>query len=189
MAGCQLAVIVVEGGEVQSTGSATCVAGTVCIVDVDHPNFSETFTAVPEAGWYFKSWHKGDRFLCAGSIDSDCTLSFEGYEETEAVLKIVESSNMFYLMPVFAEYSGSVMADEHTVSINGRQWMQPSLFNGITWKEINAVCPNSTGLCEGELNGYNMTGWIWTLPETVVGFTTVCDLHMHHLMLRSKGKK
>ena len=44
---CKLAVIVVEGGEVQSTGSGICVASTICIVDVNGANFSETFTAVP----------------------------------------------------------------------------------------------------------------------------------------------
>ena len=40
LAGCKLAVIVVEGGEVQSTGSGICVASTICIVDVNGANFS-----------------------------------------------------------------------------------------------------------------------------------------------------
>jgi hypothetical protein len=37
--GCKLAVIVVEGSEVQSNGSGTCVASSICVVDVSNPYF------------------------------------------------------------------------------------------------------------------------------------------------------
>jgi hypothetical protein len=60
--GCKLAVIVVEGGEVQSTGSGTCVASAICIVDVSDSYFSETFSAVPDPGWYFQKWNAGIDF-------------------------------------------------------------------------------------------------------------------------------
>ena len=54
IAGCKVAVMVVEGGEVQSTGSGTCIAATICIVEVNDTNFTETFTAVANTGWYFE---------------------------------------------------------------------------------------------------------------------------------------
>ena len=53
--GCKLAVILVEGGEVQSTCSGTCVVGSICIFEVTDPNFSKTFTANPSDGCIFKS--------------------------------------------------------------------------------------------------------------------------------------
>lgn len=51
VADCKVAVIVVAGGEVQSIVSGTCLAGDVCIVEVNDTNFSESFTAVPNPGW------------------------------------------------------------------------------------------------------------------------------------------
>ena len=73
MVGCKLAVIVVEGGEVQSLGHGTCVGGNICIVDGVGPYFADTFAAVPEEGWYFQRWNKSDKFFCAGSNKPVCT--------------------------------------------------------------------------------------------------------------------
>ena len=65
----KLAVIVVEGGEVQwSTRSGTCMVGNICIVDVDDPNFSETFTAVPDTGWLLPKRNSGYKFLYVGNF-------------------------------------------------------------------------------------------------------------------------
>ena len=70
LSGCKLVVIVVEGGEVQSLGSGTCVtaipgvSGAVCIHDVPATTYTESFTAVPDAGWQFVKWVSGDDFLC-----------------------------------------------------------------------------------------------------------------------------
>jgi hypothetical protein len=152
MAGCKLAVIVVEGGEVQSTGSGTCVASTICIVDVTDTNFSESFTAVPYTDWYFHKWNSGDRLFCGGSTDLTCPLSFEGHEESEAVEEMVASSELFYLMPVFKPY-------QDIITVNGNEWLQPALFTNLSWNDINAVCPE--GVCAGVLNGINMNGWTW----------------------------
>ncbi|MFC1579071.1 hypothetical protein ACFL3Y_01635 [Pseudomonadota bacterium] len=152
MTGCKLAVIVVEGGEVQSTGAGTCVAGLICIVDVTDPNFSETFTAIPNDGWYFEKWNAGDGFLCAGSTDRTCTLSFQGHEDSKAVERMVASSEFFYLMPIFTQYPAMITVD-------GKQWYQPYLFTGLSWEDIDAICPD--GICKGMLKGYDLTGWSW----------------------------
>jgi len=99
--GCRLAIIVVEGGEVHSTTSGICVADSICIIDVSDPYFSETFTAVPDEGWYFHKWNSGDRFFCGDNKYPDCTLSFEGYEEREDVQEMVESAELFiFPLPV-----------------------------------------------------------------------------------------
>lgn len=160
IAGCKLAVIVVEGGEVQSIGSGTCVAGGICIVDVGDPNFSDTFTAAPDTDWYFHKWNLGDGFFCGGSTDAACNLSFHGYEESEAVEDMVASSGTFYLMPVFKPILSTVSADG-TVTIDGKEWLQPADFVGYTFDQVNAVCP--TGVCSGSLPGstFDLTGYTW----------------------------
>jgi len=160
MAGCKLAVIVVEGGEVQSDGSGTCVAGTICIVDVSDPYFSETFEAVPDEGWYFQKWNSGERFFCGGSNEPTCALSFEGSEESEAVEEMVASSELFYLMPIFKTY-------QDIIKVDGKEWLQPDLFTNLSWNDINAVCSADTGVCSGELNGYDMNGWTWASVDDV----------------------
>ena len=160
MAGCKLAVIVVEGGEVQSTGSGICVASAICIVDVNDAKFSETFTAVPYTDWYFQKWNSGDRLFCGGSTDPTCTLSFQEHEESKAVEDMIASSETFYLMPVFKPY-------KDVITVDGKQWLQAELFKNLTWDEINAVCPAGECTDNGSLNGYDMTGWTWASVDDV----------------------
>ena len=47
-----------------------------------------------------------------------------------------------------------------TVTVNGTTWAQVDLFAGLSWNNIEAICP--AGACEtGSLNGFDMTGWQW----------------------------
>lgn len=103
LSGCKLAVIVVEGGEVQSTGSGTCSAGTVCITHVNDTSFTETYTAVPSPGWEFVRWSSGTGFVCATSPGTDCTISNVDLAGIEAVEALVASGATFFIMPVFEE--------------------------------------------------------------------------------------
>jgi hypothetical protein len=148
IAGCKLAVIVVEGGEVQSTGSGTCSAGTICNVEVDDTNFSETFTAVPVTGWYFEKWNSGGGFLCAESTDPACAVSSEEAEGLPAWEALLASSKTFYIMPIFVPSQPKV-------------WLQPADFIGYTYDQINAMCP--AGKCSGTLPGstFDLTGYTW----------------------------
>jgi hypothetical protein len=154
LAGCKLAVIVVEGGYVHSASNGDCLEGTICIVEVNDTSFSESFTATPNPGWYFEKWNSGDRFFCGGSTNPTCTLSFEGHEQSEDVEDMVALSETFYLMPVFKEAS-------NVVTVDGKEWLQPLLFLNLSWADINAVCPNQTGVCTGVLKGYDMDDWTW----------------------------
>lgn len=154
MTGCKLAVIVVEGGEVSSSGwRGTCVAGNICSVVVDDPNFSEIFTAVPDPGWQFVKWNKGGRMFCGDSTEPTCTLSLEGTSGIEGIEKILASDNTFYLMPIFSRL------EPDSIMVDGREWAQVDLFTNLTWEEINAVCPE--GVCAGILKGFDLTGWTW----------------------------
>ena len=163
LAGCKLAVIVVEGGEVQSTRSGTCMVGNICIVDVDDPNFSETFTAVPDTGWYFQRWNSGYKFFCGDSLIPTCALSFQGYEESEEVENMVASSEVFYLMPIFSQTKPIT----NTVTVNGKEWAQPKDFVNYSFDQVSAACPE--GICSGTLPGseLDLTGYTWASLDDV----------------------
>jgi hypothetical protein len=157
IAGCKIAVIVIEGGEVQSDSSGTCVAGTICIVEVTDANFFESFEAVLEEGWYFHGWNSGDRFLCAGSTNVSCNLGFQGHEESEAVADMVASSETFYLMPVFKDFPPG----------GDKEWLD--LNESYPAEQISAVCPPPSGVCSGSLpnSAVDLTGYRWALPTEV----------------------
>lgn len=171
MVGCKLAVIVVEGGEVESIGSGICVAGSICIVDVTDPNFSETFKAVPHTGWYFKKWNSGYRFFCGGSTSPNCYLSFHGYEESDEVVNMAAASEVFYLMPVFTKDPGATKVEGalRTIEVDGedRLWLQPADFTDYSYNQVSAVCPNA--VCSGSLpgSGIDLTGYKWSSSDDI----------------------
>ncbi len=160
VAGCKIAVIVVEGGEVRSIRSGPCLEGTICIVEVNDTNFSESFTAVPKPGWHFVKWNAGEDFFCGDSTISTCRISAGGFDGNEAIEAIIASDQTFYLMPIFEPGLA-------TVTVDGREWAQVDQFtSSLSWNDINAVCPE--GACSGILNGFDMTGWKWASVDDVI---------------------
>lgn len=158
LVGCKLAVIVVEGGEVQSARSGVCVAGAVCIVDVTDPDFWEKFTAVPYEGWDFVKWNFGLGFFCGGSPEPICRLSFAGHEESKEVANMVASDEAFYLMPVFKQTSG------YPPIVGGnKEWLQPADFLEYSPRQVEAICPPPSGACSGFLpnSSVDLTGYYW----------------------------
>jgi hypothetical protein len=163
VAGCKLAVIVVEGGEVQSPGLGNCLEGDICIFQVTGTDFNETFTAVPNSGWVFVRWNSGYGFFCQDSTNPTCVISAEAAEGNEAIEALIASSQTFYLMPVFER--PTPLTDTDTVTVDGKIWAQVDLFTSLSWNDINDVCPE--GICAGILNGYDMTGWIWASANDI----------------------
>ena len=157
LSGCKLAVIVVEGGEVQSDAFDTCAAGNICIRNVVDTTYAETLTAAPDPGWVFVKWNAGGNFLCANEISESCNLTTEGASGVPALEEIIFSNRTFYVMPVFVE------ADlPNTLVVDGKIWKQPAEFTSLSWNEINSVCPIvSNGDCEGTLNGIDVSDWRW----------------------------
>jgi hypothetical protein len=108
VAGCKVAVILVEGGEVQSTASGTCMTdgsgeGKVCIHEVSSTSYSESFTAVPSVGWHFVKWNSGGGFLCADATAPTCDVSDVSLAGNPAAEAVVASEQTFYIMPMFEE--------------------------------------------------------------------------------------
>jgi len=117
LVGCKLAVIVPEGGYVtwRSVDSGTCRAEDTCVVDVTEFDFARDHTAVPDPGWEFLGWRKGQGYLCGGSIDS-CDLSLVAIEEFKdsgdsgqrLLYRVIatllsDGEEAFFLEPVFGE--------------------------------------------------------------------------------------
>lgn len=74
------------------------------------------------------------------------------------------------------------------VEADGREWAQVDLFGGLSWNEMNAVCPSGPCANGGLLNGYDMTGWIWAgLDEigTMLGTFTGHD-HVRSLAFSTR---
>lgn len=159
LAGCKLAVILVEGGDVQSlSGTRNCSAGDVCVFQVNDTTFSETFTAVPAPGWRFLRWNSGGDFLCQNLTSTQCSLSNTEAAGNPLVEAIVASERTFHIMPVF-EFVGDPIPISESIFADGLLWAQVTPFGDLTWNEINAVCP--AGDCDDGLAGFDMRGWTW----------------------------
>lgn len=101
--GCRLAVIVTEGGDVESlSGTRNCPADSVCEFEVNDTSFSESFTAIPSPGYVFTRWKAaGNDFFCADSVNPVCTLSNVGTAGNAGIEAIIASYKMFHIMPEF----------------------------------------------------------------------------------------
>ena len=172
---CKLAVIVVEGGNVLSEDSGTCVSGNICIVEVDDLDYREVFRAVPDDGWYFHKWNSGSRFFCGGEPNPECELEpryqipyLENDDVRAQVDELFASSEVFFLMPVFKQTPPVVIvAEDRPVIVNGKEWLQPIHFVSYSYDQISAACPDR--VCTGRLPGSNidLTGYFWANSEEV----------------------
>lgn len=75
LSACKIIQVVPEGGEIISrTGLNDCESGQTCEIDVPNGEvFSDSFIAVPAAGYQFRGWKKADRYLCGG-LEAACEL-------------------------------------------------------------------------------------------------------------------
>jgi hypothetical protein len=168
LSGCKIAVMVVEGGTVQTDYwfGPTCSEGTICIQQINDTNYASNFTAIPKPGWRFVQWNKGDNFLCSNSTLATCEVSNVFLAGNALAEAIVASPKTYYLMPVFEPLT-EIGA---TVTMNGKAWAPMNGFGDLSWDEINAVCPVTNGghcLVGGKLMEYDMTGWTWASVEDV----------------------
>lgn len=53
------------------------------------------------------------------------------------------------------------------VIVDGLDWLQPKDFTNLGAWEVAKVCDESTGLCDGVLNGIDITGYRWATNEEV----------------------
>lgn len=61
--------------------------------------------------------------------------------------------------------SVTVAGPSDIVTVNAIEWVQPSEFAGLTWNDVNSVCPG--GACNGTLAGRDVSGWRWATRSEV----------------------
>lgn len=116
LAGCKLAVIVSSGGDVQSASNTrNCAAESVCEFTITSDDFSESFTAVPRAGYVFKQWAAGPGFQCGNSTNPTCNISNVGLSVLDGVMEYITGGHINYAMPLFdfvgTDTDGDSLAD------------------------------------------------------------------------------
>jgi cytochrome c5 len=106
LSGCKVAILVVEGGDVESvSGTYSCLEGNVCVIEVTATDFDETLIAKPGDGYEFSHWLKGDKTFCGNSTDPNCRLTTTVFAGNEAIVPILASDTIFYLLPVFVKFT------------------------------------------------------------------------------------
>ena len=101
LAGCKVAVIVVEGGQVESGESGTCTPEKVCVHEVNDTDYKQTFTAVAAPGWEFVKWTNGDFNLCNNSTNPDCVIDSTLSKGNPGLEAVIASNTTFFILPLF----------------------------------------------------------------------------------------
>ncbi len=70
------------------------------------------------------------------------------------------------LAVIFTLYSTAALAQP--VIIDGKEWLQPVDFVNLSWNDVALVCNPGTGLCDGELNNIDVTGYTWASVDDVI---------------------
>ena len=104
LSGCKIALVVVEGGSIESASSRfLCFEPDICVVEITDTDFREVFIARPREGWEFSHWLSGDSLLCGGSTDPRCEVDNRGFEGNAGAEAVIESGKVFFLLPIFLE--------------------------------------------------------------------------------------
>lgn len=101
LAACRINISVPTDGNVMTeSGHYSCLAGAQCTIDVPDTGFAEVFQAVPKPGYLFAGWHRGDRYLCGGSLNP-CDLDASLLTQNPQLLALLDADEDFYLQPEF----------------------------------------------------------------------------------------
>lgn len=171
MVGCKLQVISPNGGEVRSIASGNCAGGSVCDIDITDPAFSETFTAVPTAGYEFVKWQDGSGFQCADATEPTCSVSLPGGLQGAAIVALYTTAS---ILPVYdyvgIDTDGDGIRDEEDDDIDGD-----------TILNVDDLCPDtplgtpvdSFGCADADEDGVADTDDL--CPNTPAGMTVLAN--------------
>ena len=69
--------------------------------------------------------------------------------------------------PLYREQDCPIeLSESDTISVDGREWLQPDLFRGgLSWRDIDLICPFGVCVEGGILKGIDMTGWKWATTD------------------------
>jgi hypothetical protein len=149
LGGCKLAVIVGEGGDITSvSGTNDCSGPGYCVIDIDDPNFTETFTAVPKPGYEFVKWQDGWGFQCADVQSIFCTVSIP----PGAASAILASYDTASIRPVF----NNVGIDTDGDGIRNSEDPDDDNDGVLDEDDLDPLDPNVTTTCGGAVEGVEL---------------------------------
>ncbi|GAB3286317.1 DUF7477 domain-containing protein [Parahaliea aestuarii] len=116
LAGCKVEVLVPPGGKViTASGAYDCAAGQTCTLNIYDTYFDENFIAVPDSGYEFTGWKKGNGYFCGGNRTS-CPLTTRGFPGNNNLMAVLESDTVFRLQPVFRRVSQGPVRQSYQLS-------------------------------------------------------------------------
>ncbi|MCP3877095.1 MAG: hypothetical protein GY701_01685, partial [Sulfitobacter sp.] len=71
------------------------------------------------------------------------------------------------LAVIFTLFSTAALAQP--VIKDGKEWLQPADFLNLSWNDVALICDPDTGLCDGQLNNIDVTGYTWASVDEVNG--------------------
>lgn len=156
---CSHPLDIVGEGDIQSaSGNRTCLLEDFqaqldnCSKNYAITAYQETYYAVPRSGWEFDHWEN----YCLDATDNSC-----GFDFPVRAVRAFWGRTVPPLRAVFTRDDAIPVAS--IITVDGREWVQPAIFSGVSWNTVNAACPD--GICSGTLNGYDVAGWAWASVE------------------------
>lgn len=122
-------------------------------------DYQVTYAADPGVdwpNWYFDHWEN----YCVGDTLGECSFDIPANVVTRFWGETAPP-----LVAVFKERGGNPVPDSKIVTVNGREWIRPRMFNGVQWSEIASLC--LPGPCSGVLRGFDISGWTWASLEDI----------------------
>ncbi len=176
VAGCKVEITVPAGGSVvTSSGLYACAAGETCSITIDHPYFSERFTAVPARGYIFSRWEDAPGAFCAGSHKPVCDDIDTGiFLDNADLLEWLNFDASYSLTPVFSQLASPGDTQAPVWQLSSEHVAVNYLVDGVSADEIldslrgdnNPLqfSASSEGLCD-VIAGTIEVAYITTIPQ------------------------
>ena len=138
--GSKIVITVPQGGSVVSTsGLISCSAGEVCIIDIAEPHFVDTFTAVPDQGYYFTRWQDDSRGLCRGGLHPQCPQpAATAVQDQQGFVLPADPAAVFTMNPTFAPRSAVPASHAPRFTVNSSHLTRYYDIDGDTTEELRA---------------------------------------------------
>lgn len=146
LGGCRISILGhTVGGVASESGAFDCAAGSSCLIDVVDIHFHETFAGFSaHPNYRFTGWLKGGRHLCGGG-EGACELTTAGFAGNPHLLSVLESDEVFFLIPQF-ERVGPVETAELEFRDDGGRRVYDASGRLLGTLEMDPVSNQATGV-------------------------------------------
>ena len=106
--GCKLKIIApLSGSVISDSGLYICQPGETCIINTNSMLINEVFRTIPETGYFFEYWLKGDNYLCVDETEACATLVNSGITFDDTLIReILSGEASFTVQPKFKLNNG-----------------------------------------------------------------------------------